>query len=167
MRKSSNLIVILILIGAFLLLFYNIGFISISLELLWPLLPLAYGLYLFAQFFKTKNKEVLTFATILTGSGILLLINTLFIGLSLQEMIPLWPIIPLLWGVGNLLTYLVDRKDTSLLLTSSILLCGSILLLFSQEPWIQSYLKFWPVILIVGCIVVLIHNSKGKKSSES
>jgi hypothetical protein len=48
-------------------------------------------------------------------------------------------------------------------------LCGGAFFLLSNEPWIQSNLKFWPVIIIVGCIAVLLQNarSSSKKSSES
>jgi hypothetical protein len=166
MRKSNNLLVTLVLISGIVLLFINIGLISISFDFIWPLFTLVYGLYLFIQFFKTKNKEVLTTATILTGVGVVFLINTTVNNLPLQEMLPLWPLIPLLWGLGNLLTYLVDRKDKSWLLSSPVLLCGGAYFLLSNEPWIQGYLKFWPLILIAGCIMVLLQNAS-KKRSES
>ncbi|HEX2947056.1 MAG TPA: hypothetical protein VHT96_14000 [Clostridia bacterium] len=168
MRKSNNLIVLLVLICGIALLAQNLGLISISWVAVWPIFPLAYGLYLFYQFYKTRNKDLITFATILTGAGAVFLLNAIPNGLTWPETIPWWPIFPLLWGLGALFTYLADKKDISLLLTSAILVCAGVFFLFSGAPQAQGYLKFWPVILITFCIVILLYNAvnTGRRRSE-
>lgn len=158
MRKSNNLLVILVLICGIVLLAQNLGLIFISWDIAWPVFPLAYGLYLFFQFYKTRNKDVLIFATILTGAGSVFFLDAIPNGLSWPVAIPWWPIFPLLWGLGTLFTYLADRNKRSMLLTSAILKCGGVFFLFSDMPRTQIYLKFWPVILIGVCIIILLYN---------
>lgn len=168
MRKSDNLLVILVLICGIALLAQNLGLISISWDIVWPVFPLVYGLYLFFQFYKTRNKDVITFATILTGAGAVFLVNSIPHGLTWPEAIPWWPIFPLLWGLGAFFTYMADRKDRNLLLTSAILIFGGIFFLFSNSPLAQGYLKFWPVILIAVCILILLYNARyASRRSES
>lgn len=167
MRKSNNLLVILILICGVALLAHNLDIISISWDIVWPIFPLVYGLYLFSQFYKTRNKDMLTPATILTGAGAVFFLNVIPHGLTWPGTIPWWPIFPLLWGLGTLFSYMAGNKDKSLLLTSTILICGSVFFLFGYTPWALSYLKFWPVILIAVCIVILIYNTRNTNKGRS
>lgn len=163
MRKTGNLMGLLLLIVGVVLLFHNLGLISLSWKMLWPVFPLLVGLSLFFQYFQSHDKGVLIPATLLTGIGIFFFLFTMPWGLPWSSMGQWWPVFPLFLGLGFFLSYLSDRKDTALLIPATILLVVGSVFLAGNVHWAKTYLKYWPVILIIVGIVVFIENIGDKK----
>lgn len=156
MHKPGKMVGLLLLLFGGVLLTQNLGLINIDWSMLWPAIPLFYGLYLYFRFYQDRDKEALIYATLFTGIGILCFIPPY--DLSWEDTIKWWPVCPLFWGLGSLFAYLTDRKDTRLLLSSTILMVIGGFFLASNFKWAQIYLKYWPVILIVFGIVFFWSN---------
>lgn len=165
MRKTGNLMGVVLLLAGIVLLFNNLGLIALSWQSLWPVFPMFVGLSLYYQFYRSREKGVLIPATLLTGIGIFFLIFTLPNGLPWSHMGLWWPVFPLFVGLGFFFAYLTDTKDTGMLIPATILLVVGSVFLAGNIEWAKTYLKYWPLILIVVGIVVFFGN-KGEDKPE-
>lgn len=167
MRKTGNLMGFVLLIVGMVILFHNLGLITLSWKVLWPAFPLLVGLLLYFQFYNSRDKGILIPATLLTGIGIFFFFFTLPNGLPWARMGQWWPIFPLFLGLGFFFTYLADRKDTGLLIPTTVLLVVGGIFLAGNVEWAMTYLRYWPIILILVGLVVLLGNlGEGKEGSE-
>lgn len=143
---SSGLI--LISIGLILLVtnYFGWGFF-------WPLVFLIPITVLIISYIKEKDKGVIIPLTILTVIMLVFLSFTLNI-LSWGDLAWLWPVFVMAPGLGILFYYLgTGMKDNDLIIPVSILLGLSVL--FFAGIWM-----YWPLILIVIGIIVLIKSRK-------
>lgn len=161
MHKSRILTGLLLLSAGAILLTENLSFFKLSWSMLWPTTPLVYGLYLYYKFYQNRDKDALIFATLF--SGVSLFSFLLPPGLTWEQGMMWWPIWPLFWGLGIFLAYLIDRRDTKSLLNSTMLMVIGGLFLVTNYTWAESYLKYWPVILIVFGTVFLCSPFRSKQ----
>jgi hypothetical protein len=156
MCKSKNLFGFLLLLTGLALQGQNLGLVSINWNRFWLITPLLYGLYLFFKFYKSRDKETLIYATLFIGVGIVFLIPPY--DLSWEEAMKWWPVCPFFGGLGIFFAYLMDKKDTNLLLTSAALTFTGGAFLASNFKWAQNYLKYWPILVIIFGIILIISN---------
>lgn len=167
MRKTGNLMGVLLLIVGMVLLFNNLGLITLSWKMLWPIFPMLVGVSLFLQFFRSRDKGVLIPATMLTGVGLFFFLFTLPHGIPWSGMGLWWPVFPLFLGLGFFFAYLADTKDTSLLFPATVLLVVGSVFLATNVQWAKTYLKYWPVILIIVGIVVFLGSTGEDKTGPT
>jgi hypothetical protein len=158
MRKTGNLLgLFLTLVGIFLL-FGNLGLIELDWNNLWPIFPLFLGLFFFLQYLNHKDKGIIIPATLFTGIGVFFLMFTLPNGVPWSQMSQWWPIIPMILGFGFFLAYLADMKDSGLLIPATVLLVVGGVSLSNTVSWTKSYLRYWPVLLILIGVVIFLGN---------
>lgn len=159
MKRSSHFFALaLVALGAVLLL-DNLGVVTVGFSLIWPMFALGYGIYLLLQFKQNHQSDVLSPAAFFILMG-LFVISTHFF--TWPESLPWWPFFPMFWGVGNLLTWLSGgRRDNGMLLQCVILVGSGFFILLGSTFWADSYLKFWPVILIAVGLILLFGRKFG------
>jgi hypothetical protein len=149
---------LLIVIGA-LLLAANLNLLEIEWKNLWPLfffVGAAVNLSIFLT--DRRNFGVLMPATILTIYGALFQYCALT---SWHDMSELWPTFILGPGVGLLMMYLFGKRDRGLLIPASILIGISAIffLAFGPRP-LRRYGEYWPVLLILAGLLLLLRRPK-------
>lgn len=158
--NKSNLVwgVMLILIGIFLL---AAQFGYICWDNLWPfILIIGGGLFLFGFLANRNNYGLLMPGTILTIVGLLFLYTNAGRWDALEY---LWPTFILAPGVGFILMYLFAPKGNGLWIPAVILVF--IALIFYVQFW--DIFRFWPVILIVIGLYILISAGRNNQKPES
>ncbi|MEK7727636.1 MAG: hypothetical protein AAB354_04440 [candidate division KSB1 bacterium] len=153
MTYNRNTLVLgcaLIVIG---LLFLTVNFSDYGWEEFWPLLMIAGGLtFLAAYIVDRRNYGFLMPATILTAYGIL------FQSCALTEweyMEEWWPTFILAPGLGLLAMYFGGKRETGLLVPATILI-GLASLFFVVFGPLQAYEQYWPVLLILAGVALLL-----------
>ncbi|MBN2600408.1 MAG: hypothetical protein JXR87_00290 [Candidatus Marinimicrobia bacterium] len=149
---------LLILLGIFLL---SAQFGYICWENLWPFFLIIGGILFFLGFLQDHRKYGLLMpASILTITGVLFLYTNAD---HWYEMEYLWPTFILAPGIGFVLMFLFGPKGNTLWIPATILL--TMALIFYARFWL--IFRYWPVILIVVGVYILINASKKKPDSES
>lgn len=157
--------IILVSVGAaFLLAELNI----IKSEMIWPMFILAPGLGFLIMYFYNENRRAN--AGLLIPGMITSLIGAFFFYLNATDwknMEFLWPVFPMIVGVSFLAFYFGggrQKKDQGILIPAGILLgVGILFVIFARFSY-----KFWPVILIVLGLIMLVNTRKreGKEEKE-
>lgn len=155
-RESSSLALglLLILIGLFFQ-GVNSGWLSLDNQELWPFFIIAPGLLLIALAFTTSAKNTILPGVIVTGVGLFFLMRQW--GLLPWSMDLLWPVFPGLVGLGFLLTYTMGTRDKGLLVPAFILLgICLIFLAINFNLLSHSIWRYWPVVLIIGGLFLIL-----------
>jgi len=167
---------ILIGLGAWFLL-RALGIELPGMDEMWPVFPTVVGLSLFVGWLVGSNKR--------GNHGVMIpaVINTLvglfFFGFTFgffewSEMAVLWPVFPLIVGVAFFVAWVFSGfKEWGLLIPAGITgvvgVIGLAYTLLGQIEFVSSLLQFWPVLLIVLGVAILIAGllSGGRKRRSS
>ena len=149
-RQNVVLGSIFVVIG---LIFLAVDILEFDWGQLWPLFMLAASAGFFAGYFSNrKNYGLLMPATLM------LLYGGLFLFCSLTDwdrMEYMWPTFVLGPGLGLLMMYIGGRRETGLLIPASILI-GLAALFFVVFGPFQEYARYWPVLLILAGLAMLL-----------
>jgi hypothetical protein len=168
-RRSDLVIgIILILIGGwFLAAQFNLvpGLNDIiKIEFAWPVLIVGIGIFLFVLGLIIRNPGMCIPACIVCGiGGLLYWTNSTE---NWADWSYLWAFIPGFIGIGIILSTLLGGREKNgfidglrLILISAILL-GIFFMIFSGQT---QFIKFWPVLIILGGLWILIQTIFKKK----
>ncbi len=152
---------LLIIVGA---LFLAANLLDIEWRKIWPLFFFAGAAVNFLAFLSNRrNYGVLMPAAILTIYGILF---QYCVVTGWWRMSELWPIFILGPGVGFLTMYLFGKREAGLLVPAFILIGISAVFLLTFGP-LRYYSRFWPVILIIaGLLLLLRQKPQAAKAPE-
>lgn len=150
--------IFLVILGAVFL----IGNLSdVSMEMLWPVFPLAVGLAFIVGYLYNRSN----FGLLMPGS-IFMVIGFLFLYLSIfgwWHMEDLWPVFIIAPSVGFLAMYFGGTRDKGLLVPAGIL-GGLGLIFFFISAGMGGW---WPVLLILaGGIILARHFLMGEGKSD-
>lgn len=161
MDKRTNILGLIMIILGLIFLLDNLNILRFEFFMLWPLLVILGGTGFWLGFL-TNRKNL---GLIMPGT-ILIIYGALFMYCALTDwdyMRILWPVFLLGPGIGFFLMYAFsEKKDRGLLLPGGILTLLSLLFAFSH----LNYLRYWPVILIIIGIVLLLRPSKKKNEGD-
>jgi len=131
--------------------------VIIGWHILWPLFIAFAGIMTIVDYFLNSNKDAVTGAGVLfTLAGFFLLFTTgLF---SWSNMAFLWPGFLLAPGFGLLVAYIFN-KDNGALMPAGILITLAVIFITASFSGLWSY---WPIILIVIGLAVIIKSRKSK-----
>ena len=179
-RRAGSIIpaFILIAIGVLFLL-VNLNVLPrVSLTQLWPALPALIGVGLLLQFFLGRMRD----PGLVTGGTIFLLTGLFFFLFTLRLDVPglgqvgwgdmgrLWPAFPTIVGIALLLQWLAGGlRDTGLLIPVSILLIvglGGFAFTLADFPTFRIIFDYWPILLIVLGVIVLLRSLSRPRSSQ-
>lgn len=152
-NRNKALGLILIFLG-FIFLLDNLHIISFNFLQIWPVLIILGGIGFWLGFFvNKKNISLIMPATILTIYGFLFFYCNWF---GWHYMHSLWPVFLMGPGIGFYLLYLLGSKEKGLIVPATILnVLGLLFLLRHLE-----YIKYWPVLLIIGGIIIIFLREK-------
>ncbi len=150
-RKNIIMGSIFVLLG---LVFLAAQFYDFSWEELWPLFMLAAGAgFLVGYFANRRNYGLLMPATLM------LLYGSLFQYCAMtgdwHQMEYLWPTFVLGPGLGLLMMYLGGRRESGLLIPSTILIGLSAIFFVVFGPF-QEFARYWPILLILAGLGMLL-----------
>jgi len=149
--------IVLILLGLF---FFAINFFRIDFSNIWPVVLLVPAAVFFAMFVRDRRQYgFLMPATILTVYAVLFFICQNY---DWNLMARLWPAFILAPGLGLLAMYLFGKNDPGLLIPASILVgvSGVFFVIANGFP------EYWPAILVLIGIIILIRPSVWNRSSS-
>ncbi len=151
---------LLILFGAWMLA-QNLGLPLPGLEVLWPVIPLVFGLGFLVQYFVGGRKdEGLIFvgvAATLTGAFFL---EFTFGRLHWDEMRRYWPVFVIIGGLAFLCQWFVNRSQRGLIIPAALaLIVGLVAVVFTLNlagPALTEQIgKLWPLALILAGLGLL------------
>jgi len=157
-HSSFILGLFLILLGALILL---IQFGQLNWENFWPFLILTIGVLFMLGFLVDRKK----FGLLMPGT-ILLIIGSLFVSLNYSEwryMEHLWPTFILAPGIGFFLMYVFGPANNRLWIPGSILIV--LAMIFYAQVW--QFFRYWPVLLILLGIYLLLNPMKDRVRKEN
>jgi len=159
--KSPNFILGtgLVLLGI-LLLFQNFGYIEINFADLWPFLVILGGIGFWIGFLgNRKNYGLLMPGTILTIYGIMFLYCEVEGWYMMQY---IWPFFLLGPGFGFYFMYLLGNRDKDLLIPGTILTLLGLFFFMGRT----GYFRYWPILIIIIGIILLIRHQSSKPKNE-
>ena len=151
---------LLILFGAWLLA-QNLGLPLPGLDVLWPIIPIVFGLSFLIQYFLGGRKEdglVFTgLAATLTGAFFLEFTSG---RLAWEAMSRYWPVFVLIGGLAFAAQWLVNPAQRGLLIPAGIaLIVGLVAILFTlnlaSPAFVEQVSKLWPLALILAGLGLL------------
>ena len=151
-NNRQNLVMgsILVLVG---LIFLAVDVLNVDWEKLWPLFMLAAGVgFLMGYFANRRNYGLLMPATLMSLYGSLFLYCA---WTGWDQMEYLWPTFVLGPGLGLLMMYVWGRRESGLLIPASILIGLSTIFFVVFGPF-QEYARYWPVLLILAGLALLL-----------
>jgi hypothetical protein len=153
-RNAIGMGGLLIVIGALLL---AANLLDVEWRKLWPLFFFAGAAVNFSVFLSgRRNYGALMPAAILLIYGILFQYCVLAGWWHLSE---LWPTFILGPGAGLLLMYLFGKRESGLLVPAVILIGLSAVFFVTFGPF-RHYSRYWPVMLIVAGVLLLLKRQK-------
>lgn len=165
---------LLIIVGVWFLL-RNLGVSIAGLDVLWPLIPLLFGLSFLAQFFlngRPKQESGLVFTgTAATLTGAFFLMFTLG-RLRWSQMDELWPVWVLIASVAFFAQWLANPTQRGVLIPGAIaLLVGALGLAATQrlidQTLVRQVARLWPALLIVGGMWMVVRYFQGRNVEKS
>ena len=149
-RQNVVLGSIFVLIG---LIFLSVNILDFNWVQLWPLFMLAGGVgFLVGYFANRRNYGLLMPATIMLIYGGLFLYCSMVDWNMMEYM---WPTFILGPGLGLLMMYVGGRRESGLLIPASILIGLSSIFFVVFGPF-QEYARYWPVLLILAGLAMLL-----------
>ena len=160
-KRAVGLGSFLIVVGC---LFLAVNVFRYSWNHVWPLFLIAGGAGFFLFYFADRrNYGVLMPAALLSLYGSLFLFCTLN---GWHYMSELWPTFILGPGLGLFLMFIGGSRETGLLIPAAILTATSLVFFFVFGPF-RMYRDYWPVILIIaGIFLILTHRGKSVESEQ-
>ena len=155
--KSSNFVlgIGLVLIGI-LFLFQNFGYVEINFREIWPFFVILGGLGFWLGFFGNReNSGLIMPGTILTTYGIMFLYCS-YEGWFMMQIV--WPFFLIGPGLGFFFMYLFGKHERDLLIPGSILTLLGFFFFLGKT----GYFRFWPFLLIILGIVLLVKHQMAK-----
>lgn len=158
--RNNSLGLAAIFLGVIFLL-ENLKVFQFNFENIWPELVTLIGIG-FALGYLANRK----FTSLIMPAVVLIIYGLLFTYSHIsgwEHMAKLWPVLLLAPGMGFLLLYFLAGKNSTALWSASILILLSLLFLLR----FVEYLRYWPALLILGGIVIILFPGKiGKNSAE-
>jgi hypothetical protein len=158
-NRSKALGLGLIFLGIIFLL-ENLNVITFNFFLIWPVFVILGGVGFLLGFFINKKNYGLVMPGI-----ILIIYGSLFMYCNImgwEYMQSLWPVFLLGPGLGFFVLYFAGQKDKGLLLPGGILTVLGLLFIFRYF----EYLRYWPVLLIIGGIVLIFLSGKKNNTQD-
>ncbi len=159
---------VLILIGVFFLLVNLRVLPALSITQLWPGIVVVVGIMFWLGFIFSRDHDAgLAFVgTIVTLVGAFLFLFTLRVSLpglgaiNWGDMGRLWPVFPAIVGIAFIVLWIAGRfRDVGVLFPAAILLIVGIAgfaFTLREVPLLQNLLNWWPALLIVLGVLVLL-----------
>lgn len=177
-RSSRNGVLIpgliLIAVGAWFLA-GSLGVELPNMEQMWPVFPTVVGISLFIGWLVSSNKRG-NYGMIIPAA-INFLIGIFFFGFTFElfpwsDMAIYWPVFPLIVGVAFIAAWLFSGlRDTGLLIPGGVAAAVGIVGLgftvFGMDETVRDMLDYWPVLLIVLGVLILIGGLLGSKRRSS
>jgi GAF domain-containing protein len=170
-RKRRTIAITLVALGVLFLMVSNkilLGWVHI-----WPIFPIGAGmLFLRAWSYRGRRAErwyLFTGATLSLLGLFLLLFSTGI--LDWAQMDTLWPVFPLIAGVGFLAESAVSSHGTPALITGSAIVIFTLVAFFVEtrfvDPRVASpFVRFWPLVLVLAGVVLWKTKPKHRSSDE-
>ena len=163
------------IIGGITLIFLGMFFLLEQMDIipeignLWPIFMILFGFALLAgYFFKRDNSGILFVGSLVSLNGFFFMFwNLDYIGR--YDMGELWPIFILIPGVSFILMALVSKEEKKALIPGVILIVISIIFLLNtigdvDIDILRFIFKFWPIILVLIGIKLLLQYRKSNNS---
>ena len=143
---------IIVLAGVFLLV-TNIMGISLTMDIIWPAIPIVIGLTFLARL--PKDYGVIFPAIILIGVGAIFYIDNLALLGPSVNMGQLWPLFPIVVGLAFVGLYFFKPHDWGVLVPAAACLGVGVVFLSMQN--LRSVLIYIlaPVIIIIGILMII------------
>ena len=158
-NRSKALGLGLIFLGVVFLL-ENLNVIRFNFFQIWPVFVILGGVGFLLGFFINKKNYGLVMPGI-----ILIIYGSLFMYCNImgwEYMQSLWPVFLLGPGLGFFVLYFAGQQDKGLLLPGGILTVLGLLFIFRYF----EYLRYWPVLLIIGGIVLIFLSGKKNNTQD-
>ena len=158
-NRSKALGLGLIFLGVVFLL-ENLTVIRFNFFQIWPVFVILGGVGFLLGFFINKKNYGLVMPGI-----ILIIYGSLFMYCNImgwEYMQSLWPVFLLGPGLGFFVLYFAGQQDKGLLLPGGILTVLGLLFIFRYF----EYLRYWPVLLIIGGIVLIFLSGKKNNTQD-
>lgn len=159
-QRNKSLGLAAIFLGIIFLL-ENLKVFEFNFKNIWPEIVILVGLgFAFGYFANRKNTNLIMPAVVLIVYGALFTYSHI---LGWEHMARLWPVLLLAPGFGFLLLYFLAGKENTALWSASVLIVLSLLFLLR----FVEYLRYWPALLILGGIVIILFPGKiGNKDDD-
>jgi len=155
-QKNKSLGLAAIFLGIIFLL-ENLQIFQFNFQNIWPAIVALVGLgFAFGYFADRKNNSMIMPAVVLIVYGLLFSYCQIT---TWDNMLKLWPVLLIGPGIGFLLLYFLAGKENSALWSAGILIILSLLFMLR----FVEYLRYWPALLILGGIFLVLYPVKAPK----
>jgi len=149
MKSKNKVLGIIMLILGVVFLLENLKLIQYNFIRVWPFLVILSGAgFWLGYLFNRRNLSMILPGTILLVYGSVFLYCQVF---SWDSMVYLWPVFLIAPGIAFFLFYILGKREKGLLMPAIILTILGLLFIFRHI----EYLMYWPVLLIIGGIIVI------------
>jgi len=171
-RKRRTIAIALIALGVLFLMVSNgilLGWMHI-----WPIFPIGAGM-LFLRAWSARGRREGTWFLFTGGTlsllGLFLLLFSTGI-LDWSKLDILWPVFPLIAGVGFLAESAASSNGTPALITGSAIVIFTLVAFFVETSFINPrvaspFIRFWPLVLILAGVVLLKTHPKRHGSDNT
>ena len=150
----------LIILGI-LFLFENFGYIAFDFKDVWPVFVILAGVGFWIGYIQDKKN----YGLLMPGT-ILVIYGVMFYYCSMEGwyyMTDLWPVFIIGPGIGFFMMFIFGQKEKGMLVPASILTGIGILFMLSKT----GIIRYWPVLLIVlGIVMIVKYQTKLKSSAK-
>jgi hypothetical protein len=160
MKMSDMVIGVGLVILGVLFLFENFGYIEFDFQNVWPVFVILGG----AGFWIGYLQDRKNYGLLMPGT-ILIIYGLMFFYCAMEG----WYFMSIIWpgfligpGIGFFMMYILGEREKGMLVPASILTGLGLLFMISKS----GYLRYWPVILIVLGIALIIRYQVKPKSQE-
>jgi hypothetical protein len=162
MKTSDMIIGIGLIILGILFLFENFGYIAFDFKDVWPVFVILAG----AGFWLGYVQDKKNYGLLMPGT-ILIIYGIMFFYCSVEGwyyMTYLWPLFIIAPGIGFFMMFLLGQKEKGLLVPASILTGIGILFMLGKS----GFIRYWPVLLIIlGIVMIVRYQIKSKPPEEN
>ncbi len=156
-QKNKSLGLAAIFLGIIFLL-ENLQIFQFNFQNIWPAIVALVGLgFAFGYFANRRNHSMIIPAVVLIVYGLLFSYCQMT---TWDNMLKLWPVLLIGPGFGFLLLYFLAGKENSALWSAGVLIILGLLFMLR----FVGYLRYWPALLVLGGILLILFPEKvGKK----
>jgi hypothetical protein len=161
MKTSDMVIGVGLIILGILFLFENFGYIAFDFKDVWPVFVILAGVGFWIGYIQDKKN----YGLLMPGT-ILVIYGVMFYYCSMEGwyyMTDLWPVFIIGPGIGFFMMFIFGQKEKGMLVPASILTGIGILFMLSKT----GIIRYWPVLLIVlGIVMIVKYQTKLKSSAK-